>query len=167
MRILCIYFVRYQENSHSENSHPENFHQSNSAWWIPPEKVKSTKFLPGIFPPMFLNILTRVFSTFFNYCDHYHWHYLNKCFVILCFKSAEVFLFVKICQSKVLSELERRLMKWLGIFQLRNFWVAIFQGGIPIFRVGIPSWGLSWKHFLHIMYLFYFSKDYQQIKWNF
>ena len=55
------------------------------------------------------------------------WYYLKDCFVILCFKSAEVFTFVKICQSEVLSE-ERQLMKWVGIFQVRIFWVVIFCG---------------------------------------
>ena len=29
LRILCIYFLRYQESSHPENSNPENFHRSN------------------------------------------------------------------------------------------------------------------------------------------
>ena len=47
----------------------------------------------------------------------------------LCFKSAEVFTFVKICQNEVLSE-ERQLMKWVGIFQTRIFWVAVFRGEI-------------------------------------
>ena len=27
---------------------------------------------------------------FFHYCHCHHWHYLKDCFVILCFKSAEV-----------------------------------------------------------------------------
>ena len=50
---------------------------------------------------------------------------LKDCFIILCFKSAGVFTFVKICQNEVLRE-ERQLMKFLGIFQVRIFHVAIF-----------------------------------------
>ena len=62
-----------------------------------------------------------------HYCHRYHWYYLKGCFVILCFKSAEVLKFVIICQKEVLSE-ERQLMKWVRIFQVRIFWVAIFGG---------------------------------------
>ena len=74
-------------------------------------------------------IPTRVFDFFFlHYCHRYHWYYLKGCFVILCFKSAEVLKFVKICQKEVLSE-ERQLTKWVRIFQVRIFWVAFFRGG--------------------------------------
>ena len=59
-------------------------------WWVPPGK-----FPLGIFPPMFLNIPARACNFFFHYCYRYHWYYLKDCFVILCFKSAEVFTFVK------------------------------------------------------------------------
>ena len=52
---------------------------------------------------------------------------------------------MKVCQNEVLSE-GRQLMKWVGIFLIRIFWVAIFRVGIfqrgrswwvGIFRVGI------------------------------
>ena len=55
LRILRIYFLRYQENSH-----PKNFHQSNPTLVNFPKK-----FPPGIFPPMFLNNLVRIFYIFF------------------------------------------------------------------------------------------------------
>ena len=82
------------------------------------------------------NIPTHVFKYihpsfliffFFHYCHHYHWYYLD-CFVILCFKSAEVFKFESISQNEGLSE-ERQLMKSVGIFQMIIFWVAIFRRG--------------------------------------
>ena len=80
----------------------------------------------------FAYIPTRVFQfffLFFFYCHCYYWYYLKGCFVILCFKNAEVLKFVKICQKEVLSE-ERQLMKWVRIFQVRIFWVAIFRAAI-------------------------------------
>ena len=40
------------------------------------------------------------------------------------------FSFVNISQNERLSE-ERQLMKWLGIIQVRIFWVAIFQENFP------------------------------------
>ena len=89
-------------------------------------KLPPRKFPPGMFPPMLLNIPTRV-CFFFIIVAVIIWYYLKDCFVILCFKSAEVFTFVKICQSEVLSE-ERQLMKWVGIFQVRIFWVVVFCG---------------------------------------
>ena len=96
-----------------------------SPWWIPPLENSNQKI------PTW-NIPTHVFKYshlfFFHYCRRYHWYYLKDYFIFLCFKSAEVFTFVKICQNKVLSE-ERELMKWMGILQERNFWVAIFRGG--------------------------------------
>ena len=36
-------------------------------------------------------------------------------------------MFVNICQNEVLSE-ERQLMKWVGLFRVRIFWVGIFRG---------------------------------------
>ena len=119
LRILCIYFFRQPGKFPPIKLPLVNFPLENS----PPRKLP-----PGIFPPMFLNIPTRVFYFFYYYCHHYHWYYLKDCFVILCFKSAEVFTFVNSCQNEVLSE-ERQLMKWVGIFQVRIFWVAVFWGG--------------------------------------
>ena len=55
LRILRIYFLWYQDNSH-----PENFHQSNSPLVNPPGK-----FPPGILPPLFLNIPAQFFFLFF------------------------------------------------------------------------------------------------------
>ena len=59
---------------------------------FPPGKFPPRKSPPGIFPPMFLNIPTGVFYffVFFYFCHRHHWYYLKDCFVILCFKSAEV-----------------------------------------------------------------------------
>ena len=90
---------------------------------FPPVKLPPGEFPPGIFPPKFPSF----FFYFFRYCHRYHWYYLKDCFVNLCFKSAEVFTLVKICQNEVLSE-ERQLMKWVGKFQVRIFWVAILLG---------------------------------------
>ena len=67
------------------------------------------------------------FFFFFHCCYRYNWYYLKDCLVILCFKSAEVFTFVKICQNKVLSW-EKQLMKCVWIFQVRVFCVTIFLG---------------------------------------
>ena len=92
---------------------------------FPPGKFPPRKFPPGIFPPMFLNIPTRVFYFFFSLSLSLI--LLKRLFCNLCFKSAEVFTFVKICQNKVLSE-ERQLMRWVGIIQVRISWVATFRG---------------------------------------
>ena len=51
------------------------------------------------------------------------------CNIVTCFKSAEVFTFVNMCQKEALIE-GRQLMKWVVIFQMRIFWVAHFSGGI-------------------------------------
>ena len=48
---------------------------------------------------------------------------------------------MNICQNEGLSE-ERQLMTWVGIFQVRIFWVASFQGGILQWEVS--SVGNSW-----------------------
>ena len=113
----------------------------------------------------FAYIPTRVFYFFFHYCHRYHWYYLKDLFVILCFKSAEVLKFVKICQKEVLSE-ERQLMKWVRKFQVRIsliaiFWGSIFQEGVwwaGIFRKGNSPVAIFLEHLLHIMYLFLFFK---------
>ena len=112
LRILRICFLRYHENSLPENSNSENSHQSNS---------------PLVNSPLEYSHPSFVVFFFFHYCHRYHWYYLKDCFVNLCFKSAEVFTLVKICQNEVLSE-ERQLMKWVGKFQMRIFWVAILLG---------------------------------------
>ena len=113
LRVLRIYFLRYQENSH-----PENFHQSNSplvnplwkilTWNIPTHAFKYSRrvFLISLLLPLSLILLKRL------PCNSM-------------FKSAEVFSFVKSCPNKVLSE-ERQLMKWVVIIQVRIFWVPIF-----------------------------------------
>ena len=87
---------------------------------LPPGKFPLGKFRPrklplGIFSPMFLNIPTRVFYFFF---------------IIATIDFTQVFTFVNISQKERLSE-ERQLMKWLGIIQVRIFWVAIFRGNFP------------------------------------
>ena len=107
-------------------------------WWI-----TSGKFPPGIFLPMLLNIPARVFWLFSFFS-------LLLPLSLICFKSAEIFTFVKICQNEVLSK-KRQLMKWVGIRRVRIFWVAIFrgkifQGGVwwvGIFQVGISPGRLS------------------------
>ena len=91
-----------------------------------PGKFPHRKFPAGIFPSMFLNVTTKVHFCFFHYCHRYHWYYLKDCFEIRCFKNAEVFTFVKVCQNEVLSE-ERQIMKWVTAFQVRIFWVEIFR----------------------------------------
>ena len=124
LRILPIYFLQYQENSH-----PENFHQSNSPLVNPPWKISIWIISTHVF-----NYSLPSFLIFFHYCYSYHWYYLKDCFVILCFKNAEVFTFVKICQNEMLIK-ERHLMKQGGIFQVIIFWVAIFQGEVFQVRV--------------------------------
>ena len=127
-----------RENSHPEKSQPSSSPLENSSWNIPTHVLK-------YFHSSFLNVL------FFHYCHRYHWYYLKECFVILCFKSAEVFTFANICQNEVLSK-EKQLMKWVGIFQVgifrgefsrgrlmdgnfpgRNFPRTIFSYGVEIF----------------------------------
>ena len=123
LRILRIYFLRYQESSH-----PENFHQLNSpplvnTLWKIPTWIISTHVFKYSRPSFlfFFSILLLLLLL--------HWYYLKDCFVILCFQSAEVFTFVKICQNEVLSE-ERQIMKWVGIFQVRIFSAAILWGKV-------------------------------------
>ena len=55
LRILCIYFLRYQENSR-----PESFHQSNSPLVNAPWKIHTWNIHTN-----FLNISARVFFFFF------------------------------------------------------------------------------------------------------
>ena len=106
-----------------------------ASWKLPTAKFQPRKFSPiKLSPSKFhldnsqpktatWNFLTHVFKcshprflvVYFHYSHHYHWYYLKACFVILCFKSAEVFTFVNICQKQGLSE-ERLLMKWEEIF---------------------------------------------------
>ena len=115
-----------RENSHPEKSQPSSSPLENSSWNIPTHVFK-------YFHSSFLNVL------FFHYCHRYHWYYLKECFVILCFKSAEVFTFANICQNEVLSK-EKQLMKWVGIYSRWEFsegnfpggdwWMGIFPGGI-------------------------------------
>ena len=85
LRILRIYFFRYQENSHPQNFNPENIHQSNSPLIIYPlENSQPENSHLEYSHPSFQKF-------FFHYCRHYHWYYLTDCFLIICFKSAEVF----------------------------------------------------------------------------
>ena len=134
---------------------------------FPPIKLPRGKFSPATFSPRKLTpgIFPHEFSNlFFHCCHHYHWCYLKGCFVILCFKSAEVFTFVNICQNEGLSE-ERKLMKWVGIFLVRIFWVAIFRG---VFSRGkFDGWefvGGNLHRTIFILYIYScFSKKYQQI----
>ena len=99
-------------------------------------------------------VLTFKIVCIFHYCYRYHWYYLKVRFVVLCFKSAEVFTFVKICQKEVLSE-ERQLMKWVEILWVRIFWVAIFWGmfsrrefdGWEFYRWELPRGGIFLEPF--------------------
>ena len=94
---------------------------------------------------------------FFHFCYRYHWYYVKDCFAILCFKSAEGFTFVKICQNEVLSE-ERQLMTWVVIIQVRIFWVLlIFRE--EILQREFDGWEFSgwefpqWKEFSYNHFL--------------
>ena len=115
-------------------------------WWILPWKIFTQNIPTWTIPTHVFKHFHTSFLFFFHYCHRYQWYYLTDCFVILCFKRTEVFKFVNICQNKVLSE-EKKLMKWVGIFQVRIFWEVIFRGAavfegkfwwVQIFRVGIP-----------------------------
>ena len=119
LKAFHIYFLPYQENSHLESSVPKYFPQSNSLWWILPWKILSQK-IPSWNIPIHVSKYYHQVNFFFNYCYRYHWYYYR------CFKNAEVFTFVKVCQNEVLSE-ERQIMKWVTAFQVRIFWVEIFR----------------------------------------
>ena len=122
LRILGICFLRYQENSH-----PENFHQLNSPLMNPPWKIPTW------------NVSTHVFK-------YSHSRFLIF-FSLLLLLSLELlkrrfcnFMFWKCwSQNKVLSD-ERQLMKWMGIFQVRIFWVAIFRWGEGVFQGEFDGW---------------------------
>ena len=119
-----------RKNSHSQNSHT---HQT-PPWKIPSWKVSTWNILTHVFKYFHSSFLNFLFS----HCHRYHWCYLKDCFVILCFKSSEVFTFVNICQNEVLTE-ERQLMKWMGIFQVR-----IFRGGRGGFQGGRLMGRIFW-----------------------
>ena len=110
-RILSIYFFGIRKNPIQKIS----IYQT-SLWKISTQKIPTW------------NIPTYVFK-----CSHPSMVIFIFFFIIVAtiiditFKSAEVFTFVKICQNKVLSE-ERKLMKWVGVFQVRISWVATFRG---------------------------------------
>ena len=126
LKVFHIYFLPYQENSHQENSVPKNFPQSNSLWWILPWKIPTQKIPSWNIPIHVSKYYHQSSFLYFHYCHRYHWYYLKDCFEIRCFKNAEVFTFVKVCQNEVLSE-ERQIMKWVTAFQVRIFWVEIFR----------------------------------------
>ena len=84
------------------------------------------------------------FLIFFQYCHHYLWYYSKECFLVLCFKDAEVFTFVNISQNEGLSE-ERQLMKWVGITQVRTFWMVIFRVRFP--RGEFDGWEFLGREF--------------------
>ena len=134
LRILHIYFLRYQGNSY-----PENFHQlnsllvnaplENSNWNIPAHFFKYSR-------ASFLNFL------FFIYL-----------FFSLLFPLSLILLKTFFCNSMFqrcwslyegLSK-ERQLMKWVGILQVRIFWVAIFQQ--EVFQEKIDGWEFFWREF--------------------
>ena len=46
--------------------------------------------------------------------------------------------------DEVLSE-ERQLMKWVELFQVGTFWVAIFRGGFS--KGEFDGWEFSWWEF--------------------
>ena len=137
LRILRIYFLRYQESSH-----PENFHQLNSPhWWIPPGK-----FPRGLFQPMFLNIPARVFYFFFSILLPPSLILLKRLFCNS--------MFPKCRNLHVFEKLSKRSVKWRKTndemdgnipgenFLGSNFMGEGFQGGLwwmGIFRIGIPS----------------------------
>ena len=101
---------------------------------LPPDNLSSGKFSarklpPGIFPPMFLDIPTQVFFFFFfSLLPTLSLILLKRLFFNYMFWKCWSLYVVNICQNEGLSE-ERQLMKWVGIFQVRIFWVAFFQGG--------------------------------------
>ena len=105
-------------------------------WWIPSWKIPIQ-----IFPTW--NIPTHVFkyshpSSLFFSLSPLSLILLKDCFVILCFKSGEVFAFVKTCQNKVKKGnqwngwgyLRREFSGW-GIFHGGIWWVGISGEGIP------------------------------------
>ena len=122
---FLTYFFRYQEISHPENFHQSNSLLVNSALENSHQKTPTCNIPTHVFKysrPSFLIFL------FFSLLSPLSLVLLKRRFLILCYKSAEVFTFLNICQNEVLSE-ERQLMKWVGIFQVIIFWVAMFRGG--------------------------------------
>ena len=125
LRVLGICFLRYQENSH-----PENFHQLNSPlvnlpWKIPTWNVSThvfkyshSRFLTffSLLLLLSLKLLKR------RFCNFMFW----KCW----------------SQNKVLSD-ETQLMKWMGIFQVRIFWVVIFRWGREFSRGSLMGGNFS------------------------
>ena len=76
----------------------------------PTRKISTNQTPSWKFPTHVFKYSHPSFLGFFHHCYRYHWCYLKDCFAILCYKSVEVFMFVKICQNEVSSE-ERQLMK--------------------------------------------------------
>ena len=126
LRILRLHLFRYQ--TPQSNSPMVNHLWKIPTWNIPAHAFKYSR--PSFLAFFFFSLLLPL--------------------SLICFKSAEIFTFVKICQNEVLSK-KRQLMKWVGIRRVRIFWVAIFrgeifQGGVwwvGIFRVGISPGRLS------------------------
>ena len=124
-RVLGICFLRYQENSH-----PENFHQLNSPLVNPPWKIPTW------------NVSTHVFKY-----SHSRFLIFFSLLLLLSLKLLKRrfcnFMFWKCwSQNKVLSD-ERQLMKWMGIFQVRIFWVAIFRWGREFSRESLMGGNFS------------------------
>ena len=138
LRILRIYFLRYQENSH-----PENLHQSNFPLVNPPWKIHTWNI-----PTYVLKDSRPCFLIFFHHCYRYHWYYLKDCLVILC-SMFQKWLGLHVCEN-----LSKGSVKWKKIINemggdilVRIFCVAIFRrevflGGVWIFRVGIFRAGI-------------------------
>ena len=133
LRILCICFLRYQENSH-----PENFHQSNSPLVNPPWNIPT-----WIIPAHVFKYYRPSFFFFFHYCYRYHWYYL-KLKRLVCNSMFQKHLSLYVCEN-----LSKRSVKWRkeinemgGNNPDGNFLGANFPGGVwwvEIFWVGIPS----------------------------
>ena len=131
-------------------------------------KTPTRKISTNQTPPWWISLRNSHLELGIYY--RYHWYYLKECFIILCFKSAEVFTLVKICQNEVLSE-ERQLMKWVGKFRWEfsgwQFCWGNFPGGSLMggnFSDGNSPGGNFPKTIFFIWCIYsYFSEDYQQI----
>ena len=127
LRILRIYFLWYQENSH-----PENFHQSNPTLVNFPKK-----FPPGIgnLLPLSLILLKRMFYN----------SMFQKCWSLYACENLSKW---SVKWGKAINEMGGKIPdeNFLG----GNSTGRIFQGGVwwvGIFRMGIPPGGISLKPF--------------------
>ena len=138
LRILRIYFLRYQENSH-----PENLHQSNFPLVNPPWKIHTWNI-----PTYVLKDSRPCFLIFFHHCYRYHWYYLKDCLVILC-SMFQKWLGLHVCEnlSKGSVKWRKTINEMKGDILERIFWVAIFRREVFQREFHFFGWGFFGQEF--------------------